>query len=163
VDVVHGHSSHHPRPVEVYRDRLVLYGCGDLINDYEGIGGRDEFRGELRLLYLVTLDAGSHALRKLRLVPMRARRLRLERARTFIGTDSPLFGDLRTMLRETRPDTVIVCSRDSDHDTHIVTRLESHACGLLGVEADLNDRPARRWELLLGDVRRGKDRARRDG
>ena len=38
VDVVHGHSSHHPRPVEVYRDRLVLYGCGDLINDYEGIG-----------------------------------------------------------------------------------------------------------------------------
>ena len=37
VDVVHGHSSHHPRPVEVYRDRLVLYGCGDLINDYEGI------------------------------------------------------------------------------------------------------------------------------
>jgi poly-gamma-glutamate synthesis protein (capsule biosynthesis protein) len=24
-----GHSSHHPRPIKVYRDRLILYGCGD--------------------------------------------------------------------------------------------------------------------------------------
>ena len=29
VDLIHGHSSHHPRPVEIYR--LVLYGCGDFI------------------------------------------------------------------------------------------------------------------------------------
>ena len=28
VDLVHGHSSHHPRPIEVYRNRLILYGCG---------------------------------------------------------------------------------------------------------------------------------------
>ena len=42
--------------------------------------------------------------------------LRLERARELIGTDAPLFDDLATMLREARPDTVIVCSRDSDHD-----------------------------------------------
>ena len=38
VDLVHGHSSHHPRPVEVYRKKLILYGCGDLVDDYEGIG-----------------------------------------------------------------------------------------------------------------------------
>lgn len=80
VDVVHGHSSHHPRPMEVYRGRPVLYGCGDLINDYEGIEARDDFRSDLRLLYLVTLDAASHALRELRLVTMRAHRLRLVRA-----------------------------------------------------------------------------------
>ena len=35
VDVVHGHSSHHPRPIEAYRGKLILYGCGDLIDDYE--------------------------------------------------------------------------------------------------------------------------------
>jgi poly-gamma-glutamate capsule biosynthesis protein CapA/YwtB (metallophosphatase superfamily) len=35
VDIVHGHSSHHPRPIEAYRDKLILHGCGDLINDYE--------------------------------------------------------------------------------------------------------------------------------
>jgi poly-gamma-glutamate capsule biosynthesis protein CapA/YwtB (metallophosphatase superfamily) len=37
VDLIHGHSSHHFRPLEIYRDRLILYGCGDLITDYETI------------------------------------------------------------------------------------------------------------------------------
>jgi poly-gamma-glutamate synthesis protein (capsule biosynthesis protein) len=79
VDVVHGHSSHHPRPVEVYRDRLVLYGCGDLINDYEGISGMESFRGNLRLLYLARLDPAG-ALDELRMVPLQSHRLRLRRA-----------------------------------------------------------------------------------
>jgi poly-gamma-glutamate capsule biosynthesis protein CapA/YwtB (metallophosphatase superfamily) len=48
VDVVHGHSSHHPRPIEVYRGKLILYGCGDTIDDYEGIGTYESFRHELR-------------------------------------------------------------------------------------------------------------------
>ncbi len=51
-DVVHGHSSHHPKAIEVYRDRLILYGCGDFLNDYEGISGYEEFRGDLSLMYL---------------------------------------------------------------------------------------------------------------
>lgn len=33
VDVVHGHSSHHVKGVEIHRGRLILYGCGDLLND----------------------------------------------------------------------------------------------------------------------------------
>ena len=37
VDVVHCHSSHHAKGAEVYRGKLVLYGAGDLISDYEGI------------------------------------------------------------------------------------------------------------------------------
>jgi poly-gamma-glutamate capsule biosynthesis protein CapA/YwtB (metallophosphatase superfamily) len=79
VDVVHGHSSHHPRPIEIYRHRLVLYGCGDLVNDYEGIGGHAQYRPELRLLYLATMhpEAG---LRELRMVPLRARCMRLHHA-----------------------------------------------------------------------------------
>ncbi|MFC7447639.1 CapA family protein [Rhodococcus daqingensis] len=80
VDIVHGHSSHHPRPVEIYRGRPILYGCGDLINDYEGIGGYERFRDDLRLLYLVALDARTHDLRELRMVPMQSRRMRLRRA-----------------------------------------------------------------------------------
>lgn len=80
VDVVHGHSSHHPRPVEVYRDRLVLYGCGDLLNDYEGIGGYEGFRDDLRLLFLARLDPASGALRGLTMVPFQSHRLRLRRA-----------------------------------------------------------------------------------
>jgi poly-gamma-glutamate synthesis protein (capsule biosynthesis protein) len=34
VDLVHGHSSHHPKGMEVHGGRLILYGCGDFINDY---------------------------------------------------------------------------------------------------------------------------------
>jgi poly-gamma-glutamate capsule biosynthesis protein CapA/YwtB (metallophosphatase superfamily) len=77
IDIVHGHSSHHPRPIEVYRDRLVLYGCGDLVNDYEGIGGYEEFRDDLRLLYLARVDPGSGALLGLRMVPMQVHKMRL--------------------------------------------------------------------------------------
>ncbi|MEU4227719.1 CapA family protein [Nonomuraea sp. NPDC026600] len=77
VDVVHGHSSHHPRPIEVYRGRLVLYGCGDLIDDYEGISGYEEYRDDLRLLYLASLDPDSGRLAALRMAPVRARRMRL--------------------------------------------------------------------------------------
>jgi poly-gamma-glutamate synthesis protein (capsule biosynthesis protein) len=80
VHLVHGHSSHHPRPVEVYRGRPVLYGCGDLVNDYEGIGGYDSFRDDLRLLYLARLDTGTRELVELRMVPFLARRFTLERA-----------------------------------------------------------------------------------
>src|SRR3981081_1927938 len=49
VSIVHGHSSHHPIATEVYRNRLVLYGCGDFLNDSEGISGHEEFREHLRL------------------------------------------------------------------------------------------------------------------
>jgi poly-gamma-glutamate synthesis protein (capsule biosynthesis protein) len=78
-DLVHGHSSHHPGALEVHGERLILYACGDFINDYEGIAGHDAFRPELTLMYFPAFDAGG-ALRELVLRPMRLRRLRLEHA-----------------------------------------------------------------------------------
>ncbi|KAG2886211.1 hypothetical protein PC118_g17383 [Phytophthora cactorum] len=36
VDLVYGHSSHHIRGMELYRGKLIVYGAGDLVNDYEG-------------------------------------------------------------------------------------------------------------------------------
>jgi poly-gamma-glutamate synthesis protein (capsule biosynthesis protein) len=80
IDIVHGHSSHHPKAIEVYRDHLILYGCGDFLNDYEGIEGNGEYRGELGLMYFPTLDAASGRLRKLELVPTRIRRFRVNDA-----------------------------------------------------------------------------------
>ncbi|MFB8272045.1 CapA family protein [Streptomyces sp. NPDC055955] len=79
-DLVHGHSSHHPRPLEVYRGRLILYGCGDLVDDYEGITGHEQYRDDLRLLYTARLDKATGTLRELRLTPFQARRLTLHRA-----------------------------------------------------------------------------------
>lgn len=76
VDLIHGHSSHHPKGMEIYRDRLILFGAGDFVNDYEGIGGREQFRGDLTLMYFPELDAAGRLLR-LRMTPMRIRRFRL--------------------------------------------------------------------------------------
>lgn len=80
VDLVHGHSSHHPRGIEVHRGKAILYGCGDLINDYEGIGGYESYRPELCLMYFPALAAGSGELLDMTLVPMRMRRFRLQKA-----------------------------------------------------------------------------------
>jgi len=51
--------------------------------------------------------------------------LRLTRARAAIGVDCPIFGDLGAMLSEVRPDTLVVCTRDSAHDDHIVRALDA--------------------------------------
>ncbi|MDH3636772.1 MAG: CapA family protein [Gammaproteobacteria bacterium] len=80
VDVIHGHSSHHPRPLEVYNDKLIIYGSGDFINDYEGIGGYEEFRDDLVLMYFADIDPGSGKLVQLQLVPMQIKRFSLQRA-----------------------------------------------------------------------------------
>ncbi len=79
VDVVHGHSSHHPRPIEVYRNRLILYGCGDFIDDYEGIEGHEAYRDDLVLMYFATLASATGELIGLRMTPMQIRKMRLNR------------------------------------------------------------------------------------
>jgi poly-gamma-glutamate synthesis protein (capsule biosynthesis protein) len=81
VDLVYGHSSHHPMGFEIYRDKLILYGCGDFLNDYEGIGGYEEFRSDLTLIYFPTLDPATGRLLQLQLTPMRIRHFRANRAR----------------------------------------------------------------------------------
>lgn len=80
VDLIHGHSSHHARPIELYRGKLVLYGCGDFITDYEGISGYEEFRDDLVLMYFPRLDPATGRLVALVMTPMRLRRLQLVRA-----------------------------------------------------------------------------------
>jgi poly-gamma-glutamate capsule biosynthesis protein CapA/YwtB (metallophosphatase superfamily) len=80
ITIVHGHSSHHVKAIEIFKERLLLYGCGDFLTDYEGISGYEMFRGDLALMYLIELDSCSGELIAARLVPMRMRRFRLERA-----------------------------------------------------------------------------------
>jgi poly-gamma-glutamate synthesis protein (capsule biosynthesis protein) len=82
VDVVHGHSSHHPKAIEVYKDRLILYGCGDFLTDYEGITGYEEFRGDLSVMYLAKLEPLSGRLLELKMIALQSNRFRLKRAST---------------------------------------------------------------------------------
>ena len=80
VDIVHGHSSHHVKGIEVYQQKLILYGCGDFINDYEGIRGYEKYRGDLSLMYFVTIDPSNGNLVQLEMIPTQMRRFRLNRA-----------------------------------------------------------------------------------
>ena len=80
ISIVYGHSSHHVKTAEIYGDRLVLYGCGDFLNDYEGIGGHESLRSDLSLMYLAAIDPRRGRMVEARLVPMRVARFRLSRA-----------------------------------------------------------------------------------
>jgi len=80
IDVIYGHSSHHPRPLEVYNGKLIIYGSGDFINDYEGISGYEDYRDDLVLMYLADINPGSGKLIQLQLVPMQIKQFSLRRA-----------------------------------------------------------------------------------
>jgi poly-gamma-glutamate synthesis protein (capsule biosynthesis protein) len=79
VSIVHGHSSHHAKAIEVYRDRLILYGCGDFLDDYEGIKGYEAYRDDLVLMYFAACDWATGRLVDLELVPLQIRRFQLAR------------------------------------------------------------------------------------
>ncbi len=80
VDIVYGHSSHHVKGMEVYQGKLILYGCGDFIDDYEGIRGYEVYRPDLSLMYFVTIDEVTGILQTLQMVPMQIRHFRLNHA-----------------------------------------------------------------------------------
>lgn len=79
-DIIHGHSSHHFKGIEVYREKLIIYGCGDFINDYEGIKGFEKYHGELSLMFFPAVELSTGKLRSLVLIPMRLSGLHLVRA-----------------------------------------------------------------------------------
>lgn len=81
VDLIHGHSSHHPLGIEIIDGVPVLYGCGDLVNDYEGIGGEEIHRPDLGLLHLATWDPAERRWTRMELVPLKRERFRLVHAR----------------------------------------------------------------------------------
>ena len=74
VDVIYGHSSHHAKGIEVYQGKLILYGCGDFLNDYEGIRGYEQYRGDLSLMYFPSFDPLSGRLVRLSMMPMQIKR-----------------------------------------------------------------------------------------
>lgn len=80
IDVVHGHSSHHVKGIEVYKERPIIYGCGDFLNDYEGIGGYEAYRGDLGLMYFPSLDPATGSLLRFDMTPTRIKNLRVNHA-----------------------------------------------------------------------------------
>jgi hypothetical protein len=50
VDIVHGHSSHHVQGVESYHGKIIIYGCGDFVDDYAVSEG---YRNDLSAVWRV--------------------------------------------------------------------------------------------------------------
>lgn len=80
VDIIHGHSSHHVKGIELYQDRPILYGCGDFLNDYEGIAGYENYRNDLGLMYFAGMDPETGKLVQLKMVPTRIKYFKVNRA-----------------------------------------------------------------------------------
>jgi poly-gamma-glutamate synthesis protein (capsule biosynthesis protein) len=79
IDLVHGHSSHHPKAIEIYNGHPIFYGCGDFLDDYEGIAGYELYRDDLVLMYFPTMDVPTGELKELLLTPLQIRQFRLQR------------------------------------------------------------------------------------
>lgn len=113
VDIVHGHSSHHVKGIEVYQDKLILYGCGDFLNDYEGIPGYERFRGDLGLMYFVNVDPATGKLVRMHTTPTQIKHFQVNRAsaadtlwlRDILNREGQKFG---TRVKLTRDNTFIL-------------------------------------------------------
>ena len=81
-DVVVGHSSHHVKGMEVYKNKFISYGLGDFLNDYEGIVGQgyEDFRNDLSALYLPVIDLQTKKLLKVDIIPCKIKHLKVQRA-----------------------------------------------------------------------------------
>ncbi|MEP9410683.1 MAG: CapA family protein [Candidatus Brocadia sp.] len=80
IDIVHGHSSHHVKGIEVYRERPIIYGCGDFLNDYEGISGYESFRGDLGFMYFAYMEPASGKLVRFHMTPTQIKRFKVNLA-----------------------------------------------------------------------------------
>ena len=80
VNIIHGHSSHHIKGIEIYKDRPIIYGCGDFLNDYEGIRGYEGFRHDLSLMYFASMDPFTGNLVYFQMTPTQIKHFQVNRA-----------------------------------------------------------------------------------
>ena len=95
IDVIHGHSSHHIQGVEKYKGKLIIYGCGDFVDDYALIPG---YRNDLSAIWRLSLSQseGKLKMNKLEIFPSRIRQFQAE----LLDASDPDHDWVRSKLRE---------------------------------------------------------------
>jgi poly-gamma-glutamate capsule biosynthesis protein CapA/YwtB (metallophosphatase superfamily) len=65
-DIYWGHSNHMPQGIEIYKNKLIMYDCGDFIDDYaiDAV-----YRNDLSFIFLLNIDQSSKRLNYIELVP----------------------------------------------------------------------------------------------
>ena len=110
IDLVHGHSSHHAKGWEIHRGKLILYGCGDFLNDYEGIGGEEKYPPDLSEMYLADIDGATGKLGGLTAVPFQIRKFSLRRA---LSADVRWFRDMLNRERRSAGPEFVLTSKET--------------------------------------------------
>lgn len=110
IDIVHGHSSHHVQGVELYQSKLIIYGCGDFIDDY---ALNPKYRNDLSAIWRVNMleNASGLKLDSLEVLPTRIQDFQ---ART---------------LPESDPDSKWVCGKVMELSQNLGTTLERRPDG----------------------------------
>ena len=78
IDIVHGHSSHHIQGVEIYQGKLIIYGCGDFVDDY---ALNPDYRNDISAVWRVHLNQHEDRLmlNKLEVYPTKIQNFQAER------------------------------------------------------------------------------------
>ena len=76
VDIIHGHSSHHVQGIEQYKGKLIIYGCGDFVDDYALV---TDYRNDLSAIWQVTVEETHDDERPLRLRTLTIHPTKIER------------------------------------------------------------------------------------
>lgn len=76
VSIIYGHSSHHIRGLELYKGKLIMYGAGDFVNDYEEIPTDSSKYDTTSALYIVDLDNNDYTIKDITLIPFHIKELR---------------------------------------------------------------------------------------
>ena len=59
---------------------MILYGCGDFLNDYEGIGTQVKYRDDLVVMYLPVVRSDDGIFLQLTMIPFQIQNFRLNYA-----------------------------------------------------------------------------------
>jgi poly-gamma-glutamate capsule biosynthesis protein CapA/YwtB (metallophosphatase superfamily) len=75
-DIYWGHSNHMPQGIEIYKNKLIMYDCGDFIDDY---AIDPVYRNDLSFIFLLNIDEDGNKLDYVELVPTRIWEFRANR------------------------------------------------------------------------------------
>ena len=120
IDIIHGHSSHHVQGVENYNGKLIIYGCGDFVNDYAPV---PKYRNDLSAVWRVTMAvAGGRSLKldRLEMFPTKIESFQVSR----LHQRDPDHKWLRDKLRALCAAFGTVIDEETGGDDQLIIRLD---------------------------------------
>lgn len=121
IDIIHGHSSHHVKGIEIYKGKPILYGCGDFVDDY---AVDPVYRNNLSFAYELLISAG--------------RFVRME----LIPTKITMF-QVNQLLEDVSSDTRRMLSSDDLSDRSWLENTMTRLCQDVGTRVAVQNKPYR--------------------